>query len=92
LADFAPANIPKAKGFATEISIHNAREQRMQSGSQNSQEHVTNNETARKTTISRGIRSESLSPAEVAKKVECRPTSAEKKAIKIPMGRTNNER
>lgn len=86
LADFAPTIILKAKDFATEITIHNAREQSMSRESQISQEHVTNNEAVRQTLLDRGIRPESLPPAEDVKKVERRLTSAEKKAIKNPDG------
>jgi DNA-damage-inducible protein D len=44
LSDFAPTIILKAKDFATEITIHNAREQAMSREPQISQEHVTNNQ------------------------------------------------
>lgn len=86
LADFAPTIILKAKDFATEITIHNAREKAMSLEQQIAQEHVTNNEAVRQTLLSRGIRPESLPPAEDVKKVERRLTSAEKKAIKDPDG------
>jgi len=86
LADFAPTIILKAKDFAAEITIHNAREQAMDREPQISQEHVTNNEAVRKTLLDRGIRPESLPPAEDVKKVERRLTSAEKRAIKNPDG------
>lgn len=86
LADFAPTIILKAKDFATEITIHNARQKAMNREQQISQEHVTNNEAVRQTLLSRGIRPESLPPAEDVKKVERRLTSAEKKAIKDPDG------
>ena len=56
LADFAPTIILKAKDFATEITIHNAREHQMRSEPQISQEHVTNNQAVRGTLLSRGIR------------------------------------
>lgn len=84
LADFAPTIILKAKDFATEITIHNARENKMTREPQISQEHVTNNEAVRKTLLSRGIRPESLPPAEDVKKVERRLSSADKKALKNP--------
>ncbi|WFE71037.1 DNA damage-inducible protein D [Halomonas sp. M1] len=86
LADFAPTIILKAKDFATEITIHNARGQSMSREPQISQEHVTNNQAVRQTLIDRGIRPESLPPAEDVRKVERRLTSAEKKAIKNPDG------
>lgn len=84
LADFAPTIILKAKDFATEITIHNARAHHMRSEPQISREHVTNNEAVRQTLLNRGIRPESLPPAEDAQKVERRLTSEEKKALKKP--------
>jgi len=84
LADFAPTIILKAKDFATEITIHNARTNRMRSEPQISREHVTNNQAVRQTLINRGIRPESLLPAEEVKKVERRLTADEKKALKKP--------
>ncbi len=84
LADFAPTIILKAKDFATEITIHNARAQQMQTEQQISTEHVTNNDAVRQTLLNRGIRPESLPPAEDIKKVERRLTSAEKSALKKP--------
>ncbi len=86
LADFAPTIILKAKDFATEITIHNARENSMSSESQISQEHITNNQAVRETLINRGIRPENLPPAEDVKKVERRLVSTEKKALKNPDG------
>lgn len=84
LADFAPTIILKAKDFATEITIHNARANKMQSEREISSEHVTNNDAVRQTLLSRGIRPEELPPAEDVKKVERRLVSAEKKSLKNP--------
>jgi len=84
LADFAPTIILKAKDFATEITIHNARAQQMTHEQQISSEHVTNNEAVRQTLINRGIRPEHLPPAEDVKKVERRLVSADKKSLKNP--------
>lgn len=84
LADFAPTIILKAKDFAAEITIHNAREHQMRSEPRISQEHVANNQAVRETLLSRGIRPESLPPAEDVKKIERRLTSEEKKALKNP--------
>ncbi len=86
LADFAPTIILKAKDFATEITIHNAREQHMQSEPEISREHVTNNQAVRQTLLNRGIRPETLPPEEDVKKVERRLTSEQKKALKNPDG------
>lgn len=84
LADFTPTIILKAKDFATEITIHNAREKNMSNEPQISQEHVTNNYAVRETLLNRGIRPESLQPAEDVKKIERRLVSSQKKAIKNP--------
>lgn len=84
LADFAPTIILKAKDFATEITIHNARAHGMSSEPQISREHVTNNQAVRDTLLNRGIRPESLPPAEDVKKVERRMSSEEKNALKNP--------
>jgi DNA-damage-inducible protein D len=92
VADFAPAIILKEKDFTNQVSIHNAREQKMQSKPQKSQVHVTNKKALRKVLLGRGLRLEGLSPAEDAKKMERSLISVEKKAIEIPMGWMNNER
>lgn len=84
LADFAPTIVLKAKDFATEITIHNARQHRMTSETKISNEHITNNKAVRKTLLERGIRPESLPPEEDVKKVERRLTSEEKKSLKNP--------
>ena len=56
----------------------------MSSEPQISREHVTNNQAVRDTLLNRGIRPESLPPAEDVKKVERRMSSEEKKALKNP--------
>ena len=84
LADFAPTIILKAKDFATEITIHNAREKGMRYEAAISREHVTNNRAVRNTLLNRGIRPESLPPAEDVKKVERRLESEKKKSLKNP--------
>mgnify|MGYP001397573714 CR=1 FL=1 len=84
LADFTPTIILKAKDFATEITIHNARTQQMQSEKQISSEHVTNNEAVRQTLLNRGIRPENLLPEEDVKKVERKLASADKKTLQNP--------
>ena len=89
LADFAPTIILKAKDFATEITIFNAREHGMQSESHIAREHITNNEAVRKTLLERGIRPETLPAAEDVKKVERRLASDEKKSLKNPDGLSN---
>ena len=84
LADFAPTIILKAKDFATEITIFNARQNSLASESKISHEHITNNGAVRRTLLERGIRPETLPPAEDVKKVERRLTSEEKKSLKKP--------
>lgn len=91
LADYAPTIILKAKDFATEITIHNARENNMSTEAQISGEHVTNNQAVRKTLVERGIRPESLPPAEDIKKLERRIASQEKKALKSPDSLDSND-
>lgn len=82
LADFAPTIILKAKDFATEITIFNAKENNMTSEREISSEHITNNTTVRKALLERGIRPESLAPEEDIKKVERKLTSEQKKSLK----------
>ena len=84
LADFAPTIILKAKDFATEITIFNAREHKMSTEAAISREHITNNSAVRKTLLARGIRPESLPAAEDVKKVERRLASEDKKSLKNP--------
>jgi DNA-damage-inducible protein D len=84
LADFAPTIILKAKDFATEITIFNARAHAMKTERAISAEHVTNNQAVRKTLLERGIRPESLPPAEDIKKVERRVVSEERKSLAKP--------
>ncbi|MDX1920035.1 MAG: DNA damage-inducible protein D [Candidatus Caenarcaniphilales bacterium] len=84
LADFAPTIILKAKDFATEITIFNAKDKKMSSEKTISKEHITNNQTIRKTLIERGITPEDLPPEEDAQKVERKLTSENKKSFKNP--------
>lgn len=82
LADHMPTILLKAKDFAAEITIFNARTNGMKTEGAISREHVTNNATVRNTLISRGITPEELPPEEDVKKVERRLTSQEKKEVK----------
>ncbi|MHB1185190.1 MAG: DNA damage-inducible protein D [Desulfobulbia bacterium] len=84
LADFAPTIILKAKDFATEITIFNARQHQMTSEGAISSEHITNNQAVRNTLLERGIRPEHLPAAEDVKKVERRIVSEDRKALKNP--------
>lgn len=84
LADFMPTILLKAKDFATEITIFNARENNMKNESSISREHITNNKSVRNTLISRGIQPEKLPPEEDISKIDRRLKSDEKKSIKNP--------
>ena len=84
LADFAPTILLKAKDFAAEITIFNARQHQMDREVQISKEHITNNQAVRNTLLERGIRPESLPPEEDVKKVERRLQSDDKKVLKNP--------
>lgn len=82
LADFMPTILLKAKDFATEITIYNAKENKMASEDQISQEHIINNASVRDTLISRGIVPENIKPEEDIKKVQRKIASQDKKAFK----------
>jgi DNA-damage-inducible protein D len=82
IADFMPTILLKAKDFATEITIHNAKENKMNTERQISKEHTTNNKTVRNTLLSRGIVPENLPPEEDIKKVERKLNSQTKKSLK----------
>jgi len=86
LADFAPTIILKAKDFATEITIFNAKENNLNNQSAISSEHITNNKAVRNTLLERGIRPETLPAAEDIRKVERRLASEQKKSLKNPDG------
>ena len=84
LADFAPTILLKAKDFATEITIFNARQHQMDREGQISKEHIANNQAVRNTLLERGIRPESLPPQEDVKRLERRLQSEDKKALNKP--------
>lgn len=84
LADFAPTIILKAKDFAAEITIFNAREHQLGTESAISREHITNNDAVRRTLLERGIRPEALPAAEDVQKVARRLTSEDQKSLKKP--------
>ena len=84
LADFAPTIVLKAKDFAAEITIFNSQQKKLATESAISREHITNNDAVRRTLLERGIRPESLPPAEDVKKVERRLVSDEKKSLQHP--------
>lgn len=84
LADFAPTIVLKAKDFAAEITIFNARQHQMGSEAAISREHITNNDAVRRTLLERGIRPEALPAAEDVKKTERRLAAEDKKSLKNP--------
>lgn len=81
LADFMPTILLKAKDFATEITIYNAKEKQMNTENQISSEHITNNEAVRNTLLSRGIVPENVKPQEDIKKVERKLNSETRKTL-----------
>ncbi|MCP4049848.1 MAG: DNA damage-inducible protein D [bacterium] len=91
LADHMPTILLKAKDFATEITIHNAKTKQMATENQISSEHVTNNKTVRQTLLSRGIVPENLPPEEDIKKIERKLNSENKNSLennlKLPGGK-----
>jgi len=86
LADFMPTILLKAKDFATEITIFNAKDNYMNTEGEISSEHVTNNKTVRETLISRGIVPENLSPEDDVKKIERKLTADNKKTLNTSVG------
>ncbi len=82
LADHMPTILLKAKDFATEITIFNAKKEQMQSEDEISSEHITNNQSVRETLVSRGIVPEDLEPEEDVNKLQRRLKSQEKKIAK----------
>ncbi len=82
LADFMPSILLKAKDFATEITVFNTKQYRLNSEKDISDEHINNNVSIRKTLISRGITPEDLPPEEDVKKIERKLSSEECKLFK----------
>lgn len=80
LADYMPTLLLKAKDFATEITIYNAKQNNMTTESEISDEHITNNATVRETLIKRWITPEKMTPESDIKKVE-RKLETEKRKI-----------
>lgn len=82
LADFMPTILLKAKDFATEITIYNAKEKEMDCESKISDEHITNNKAVRDTLLSRDIIPENVKPQEDIQKIERKLNSETKKILK----------
>lgn len=92
LADFMPTILLKAKDFATEITIFNAKQKQMKTENQISKEHITNNKSVRNTLISRDIVPENLPPEEDVKKIERKLKSEQTKSLKENKGFKNNNK
>ncbi len=92
LADHMPTILLKAKDFATEITIFNAKQNKMKTENQISDEHTTNNKSVRSTLLSRGIVPENLQPEEDINKIERRLQTEEKKALKNPDKLNENDK
>jgi DNA-damage-inducible protein D len=82
LADFLPTIGIKAKDLAAEMTSVNVQSKDLHGLPTIELEHVDNNTAVRKMLLERGIRPETLPPAEDVKKVERRLKSEEKKALK----------
>jgi DNA-damage-inducible protein D len=81
LADFLPTLTIKAKDFATELTSHNVIEKDLMGETQISGEHIENNRAVRKMLIERGVKPETLPPAEDIKKVQRKLQGDEKRLI-----------
>ncbi len=84
LADFLPTITIKAKDFATEITVFNTKEKRLDTERSISAEHIINNRGVRKILLDRGIKPEELPAEEDIKKLERRINSESKKLCKNP--------
>lgn len=91
LADFLPTITIKAKDFATEITIHNAKDKDLKIEKQITDEHITNNKGVRNLLKERGIIPENLPAEEDIKKLERRLKSDDKKITKNPETFDNND-
>lgn len=84
IADFLPPITIKAKDFATEITIFNAKDKVLKTEGELSAEHIKNNRGVRKLLLDRGIKPEELPAEEDIKKLERRVKSEEKQIGKKP--------
>ncbi|WP_347273894.1 DNA damage-inducible protein D [Candidatus Kuenenia sp.] len=82
LADFLPTLTIKAKDFATELTSHNVIEKDLTGEIRISGEHVENNRAVRKMLIERGVKPETLPPADDVKKLQRKLEGDEKKLLK----------
>jgi len=79
LADFLPTITIKAKDFANEITNFSIKRDDLKSEPDIADEHVKNNHGVRNVLLDRGIKPESLSPAEDIRKLERRVKAERKK-------------
>ncbi|GHV03062.1 DNA damage-inducible protein D [Campylobacterota bacterium] len=79
LADFLPTLTIAAKNLATEMTNHNVQENNLYGEPSITDEHIQNNLTVREMLGKRGIKPETLPPAEDIKKLERRVIGDEKK-------------
>jgi DNA-damage-inducible protein D len=82
LADFLPTLTIKAKDFATELTSHNVIEKDLSGESQISDEHIENNRAVRRILIERGVKPETLPPAQDVKKLQRKLDGDEKQLLK----------
>lgn len=82
LADFLPLLTIKAKDFATELTSHNVIEKDLSGASPISNEHIENNSAVRKMLLERGVKPETLPPAEDVRKVQRKLIGDERKLLK----------
>ena len=82
LADFLPTLTIKAKDFATELTSHNVIEKDLKGEKSISTEHIDNNAAVRKILLERGVKPETLPPAEDLSHVKRRLDNDGKKVLK----------
>jgi len=81
LADFLPTITIKAKDLATEITSHNVIEKDLTGETSITAEHVDNNAAIRNVLLERGVKPETLPPAEDLGKVKRRIDKEDKNAL-----------
>jgi len=81
LADFLPTLTIKAKDLATELTSHNVLEKDLRGETHITEEHVDNNSAVRKILLERGVKPETLPPAEDVDKVKRRIEKEDERAL-----------
>lgn len=87
IADFASEVVVVAKQFATALTTHNVKTNKLKGETAITKEHVANNETVRAGAKQRGVVLENVKPEEDIKKVERRHASEAKRLIAPPKAR-----